>query len=103
MMLPFAVWHEGVPDAVDQAGNPVLDEENNPVKQARWVLGIEGNRFLLCDDQRKFYWREMSECEMLRIWTPDFALQVLPLQIQQQQPQVLIPRADRRNDLFGRN
>mgnify|MGYP001583429325 CR=1 FL=1 len=46
--MEFAVWHEGIADG-----------------QGRWVLAVDaaGERFLLSDDERGFYWAPIAECK----------------------------------------
>ena len=66
-MIPFAVWHEGLKEGT-----------------GRWVLNVEAERFLLADDEGKFYWSYIDACKLVRIQTPEQPILVVPVQPAQQ-------------------
>ena len=87
-MVDFAVHHEGIPEG-----------------SGRWVLAVDGDRLLLCDDDRRLYWRDVSECTVFGVHTPEQPTLVVPVQMPQQNGLVMPEpnRAMRRNETFGRN
>lgn len=74
-MIEFAVWHEGIPLTAD--GN----------KQGRWVLALDRSALLLADDTGEFYWKDIADCTLVRVVTPDVPRPVLPVQMQTQAQQ----------------
>ena len=85
-MVPFAVHYEG-------------QEEG----QGTWVLEVDcaSERLLLANPEGMFFWKNIGDCKLMRIQTPDLPLPVITVQ-PIQQPQVVIPgaipnRAMRRN------
>ncbi len=114
-MIPFAVHHEGMPD--------ITGPDGKPVPGGRWVLDVQAERALLYDDDTQaFYWRDLADCKLVRIQTPDMPSIVVPVQPQPQAPGQLVtapalpraqapgqlvtapalPRAERRAQAFGR-
>ena len=80
-MSEFAVWHEGMPET-----------------QGRWVLAVDGERFLLCGEDQLFYWWQITDCKLVKVATPDQPRLVLPVQ-QGVQPTIVMPnRAMRREN-----
>jgi len=48
--------------------------------QGRWVLAIDGDRFLVVAEDRSFEWVAMADCEFLKAATPDQPRAVIALQ-----------------------
>lgn len=92
-MIDFAVWHEGLEEG-----------------KGRWVLHVDtaGDRLLLVEDDGTLYWRPFADCKAIRFATPDQPRPVIPVTLQPQNGAGIVtpatlPRADRRNGMFGRN
>ena len=66
--MDFAVWHKGLEEG-----------------KGCWVLAIDapGNRFLLSDEDKGFYWKQISACKLLKVATPENPRPVIPIQPQQ--------------------
>ena len=60
-MIPFAVKVDG--------------EETG-----RWVLAIQGERFLIVDAHQRFQWVPMKDCEFLKAATPETPRPVVAVQ-----------------------
>ena len=85
-MVPFAVRHDG-------------HEEGQGV----WVLEVDTNndRLLLAETDGTLYWKNISDCKLIKVQHPDMPTPVITVQPIQQN-QVVIPgampnRAMRRN------
>lgn len=74
-----------------------LDEPDG--ETCRWVLAIENERFLIVNPAGGFEWRDMSECTFVKMASPDNPRLVIPVQPQQQGPQLLTPNRVQRRAL----
>lgn len=66
-MADFAVHHEGLPE-----------------NSARWVMHVDAatERVLLCDEDKTFYWKDLSECTLGAVHTPSQPTAVVIVQPQ---------------------
>ena len=83
-MVPFAVRHDG-------------HEEGQGV----WVLEVDTNndRLLLAESHGTLYWKNISDCKLIKVQHPDMPVPVIAVQAKQD---VILPgampnRAMRRN------
>lgn len=78
-MMEFAVSHDGM-------------EEGRGV----WVLYVDasGDRFLLCGEDKAFYWKPISECRLLKVAHPEVPRPVIAMPgALQEQPKIAVPNA----------
>ena len=61
----------------------VADQE-----QARWVLAVQGERFLMVTPEGVFEWVPIADCRFVKAATPDMPRLVLAVQ---PQPQIALP------------
>ena len=83
--MDFAVWHEGLEEGT-----------------GRWVIQVQGDRVLLTEDDGTFYWRDLSDCKLVRVATPEMAQPVVVIQPQPQAPAIL-PAGMMPNRMMRRN
>ena len=83
-MLPFAVRVAG------------LDEPDG--QTCRWVMAIDGERFLIVNGEGAFEWRPMSDCTFVKAQSPDMPQLVMPVQ-PQGAPSVMVPSRQIRREL----
>lgn len=79
-MADFAVHHEGMPEDT-----------------GRWVLALDaiGDRVLLCEEDKTFYWRDLKDCTLAAVHTPNQPTMVMAVQPPAQQTGLVMPEMNR--------
>lgn len=68
-----------------------LDEPGG--ETCRWVMAVDGTRFLIVDGEGAFHWREMADCTFVKAATADTPRPVVAIQ-PKQGPQLVAPNRE---------
>lgn len=59
---------------------------------ARWVLAVDGDRFLITHEDKSLHWVKMADCTFARAGSPDQPRPVFAVPVQQQGSQLAVPK-----------